>query len=384
MSSTYEKRNVSRKILKASGSSILNNAVVPSITTSKKSFFAKSLTQSVMNEGRVQISVEQTRRFLRDKTGDTNEEHIKQFSIIESLFMELQIADPSGVYYLKTRPLQYKVSGAAEMAHEFEELVVIPSAALHFYFSSRKMGSLDAAHLTSRFQGMMHALTMKDGADRIFQPIFAVMRNESNHSWEVMKRFIDNFFPDMVHLISDKSKGLQFMKSKYDNANDTFSQASTTASKQPCIFALCSQHALKNSGGVTAASRQAVKTYAQAPTRESFEYYSDKLQKLISSKAFDYLEARKHEFCFVELRQRGLLTNYGCVSNNASESTNAKFGHLRNKGIADAVLAYLEKVNDDCLRRRAEAEKDVADGLHVPKHISDKVKTLALDMNNKV
>jgi len=185
MSSSYEKRNVSRKILKASHSSVLNNAVIPSITTSKKSFFAKSLSQSVMNEGRVEISVEQTRRFLRDKTGDTAEEHIQQFSIIESLFMELQRSDPSGVYYLKTRPLQYKVSGAAEMAHEFEALVVIPSAALHFYSSSRKMGSLDAAHLTSRFQGMMHALTIKDGADQIFQPIFAVMGNESNHSWEV-------------------------------------------------------------------------------------------------------------------------------------------------------------------------------------------------------
>jgi hypothetical protein len=231
---------------------------------------------------------------------------------------------------------------------------------------------------------MMHALTIKDGADQIFQPIFAVMGNESNHSWEVMKRFIDNFFPDMVHLISDKSKGLQLMKSKYDNVNDSFSQASTTAAKQPCIFALCSQHALKNAGGVSAASRQAVKAYAQAPTRESFEYYSDKLRKLISSKSFDYLEERKQDFCFVELRQRGLLTNYGCVSNNASESTNAKFGHLRNKGIADAVLAYLEKVNDDCVRRRAAAEKDIADGLYVPKHISEKVKTLGLDMNNKV
>jgi hypothetical protein len=138
MSSSYEKRNVSRKILKASHSSVLNNAVIPSITTSKKSFFAKSLSQSVMNEGRVEISVEQTRRFLRDKTGDTAEEHIQQFSIIES-----------------------------------------------------------------------------------------------------------------------------------------------------------------------------------------FEYYSDKLRKLISSKSFDYLEERKQDFCFVELRQRGLLTNYGCVSNNASESTNA-------------------------------------------------------------
>ena len=49
MSSTYEKRNVSRKILKASGSSILNNAVVPSITTSKKSFF-REVTHSVSNE----------------------------------------------------------------------------------------------------------------------------------------------------------------------------------------------------------------------------------------------------------------------------------------------------------------------------------------------
>ena len=60
MSSSYEKRNVSRKILKASHSSVLNNAVIPSTTTSKKSFFAKSLSQSVMNEGRVEISVEQT------------------------------------------------------------------------------------------------------------------------------------------------------------------------------------------------------------------------------------------------------------------------------------------------------------------------------------
>jgi hypothetical protein len=168
MSTSYEKRNVSRKILKASSSSVLNNAVVPAISTSKKSCFAKSLCQSVNNEGKVQISIEQARRLLREKTGDTADEHIHQFTILESLFLELQVADPEGVYYLKTRPLQYKVSGAAVTAHEFEELVVVPSAALHFHTNSRKMGSLDAAHLTSRFQGMMHALTVLTANNLVF------------------------------------------------------------------------------------------------------------------------------------------------------------------------------------------------------------------------
>ena len=377
-----QKYNAPTKILKRSCSSVLDNAVLPATNSAKKSCFAKSLTQSVEKEGKIRMSVQQARRILRDSNSDSYSSHIEQFTLVESLLLQLQNVDPLGVYYLKTQPLRYEVSGSSPHAHEFKELVVIPSAALHFYCRSRRMGSLDAAHLTSRFQGSMHAVTVKDGFDEIFQVMFGIFANESNHSWSVVKSILDNHFPGMTHLISDKSKGLQLVKSQYDSHSNN--NANDSSVNQPCVFALCSQHALKNAGSVNAESREAVKKFAQAPTSESSQYYADELRQLLPPQSFEYLMNRKSEFCFLNLKEKGLLTNYGCVSNNASESTNSKFMHLRDKGVFDCILAYLEKMNEDCLRRRAAAIKALEDGLHVPQNISHKVKELGVRMKKKV
>ena len=139
---------------------MLDNAVLPATNTAKKSCFAKSLTEAVEIEGKIRINVQQARRFLRASTSDTNSSQIEQFTLVESLLLHLQNFDPAGVYYMKTQPLRYVVASSSPNAHEFKKLVVIPSAALHFYSRSRKMGSLDAVHLTSRFQGSMHAVAV--------------------------------------------------------------------------------------------------------------------------------------------------------------------------------------------------------------------------------
>jgi len=90
----------------------------------------------------------------------------------------------------------------------------------------------------------------------------------------------------MLHLISDKSKGLQLLKSQYDE----HSTGTDSSLNQPCVFALCSEHALKNSGCVNADSRAAIKKFAQVPTSESSEYYAEELRQILPSQSFQYGE----------------------------------------------------------------------------------------------
>ena len=94
---------------------MLDNAVLPATNSAKKSCFAKSLTQSVEKEGKIRMSVQQARRFLRDSNSDSYSSHIEQFTLVESLLLQLQNVDPLGVYYLKTQPLRYEVSGSSPL-----------------------------------------------------------------------------------------------------------------------------------------------------------------------------------------------------------------------------------------------------------------------------
>jgi hypothetical protein len=110
-----QKYNAPTKILKRSCSSVLDNAVLPATNSAKKSCFAKSLTQSVEKEGKIRMSVQQARRFLRDSNSDSYSSHIEQFTLVESLLLQLQNVDPLGVYYLKTQPLRYEVSGSSPL-----------------------------------------------------------------------------------------------------------------------------------------------------------------------------------------------------------------------------------------------------------------------------
>jgi hypothetical protein len=104
-------------------SAVLDNAVLPAAQTAK---FAKSLSEAVDKEGKIRIYIQQARRLLRENDGDSYSSHIEQFTLLENLLIHLKSADPGGVYYMKTQPLQYKVAGASRQAYEFKEVVIIP------------------------------------------------------------------------------------------------------------------------------------------------------------------------------------------------------------------------------------------------------------------
>ena len=57
------------------------------------------------------------------------------------------------INYLETEPLSYQVSKAPTEARMFKAYIFMPSACINFYNNSRKIVSLDGAHMLVRFDG---------------------------------------------------------------------------------------------------------------------------------------------------------------------------------------------------------------------------------------
>ena len=67
----------------------------------------------------------------------------------------LKKSDPTGSYYLKTKPLSYVVEGAPEGAREFDAFVIIPSSSKTFWEHSSKIVSIDMAHNRNMSRGLI-------------------------------------------------------------------------------------------------------------------------------------------------------------------------------------------------------------------------------------
>jgi len=109
--------------------------------------------------------------------------HIEEYTYLQDYFLKLQEADPKGVYYLKTVPLNYqdpkwKTTGTPVGASSFlqklpadgimfHSYVVIPSATIHYYMHSRRICSMDGCHLISRFDGVGLGAHVKDATNAI-------------------------------------------------------------------------------------------------------------------------------------------------------------------------------------------------------------------------
>ena len=89
--------------------------------------------------------------------------------MLPDLFKRLREADPSGLYVLKMSPVSYPlpdghVTGVSNM---FQYYIIIHSAAISFWNHSRRVGSMDGAHMTARFGGVVLSFNVKDANNTI-------------------------------------------------------------------------------------------------------------------------------------------------------------------------------------------------------------------------
>jgi len=290
---------------------------------------------------------------------------------LPSFFDCLQRADPSGIYYLESDLLSnhgsYDVTGAPEGSVYFKSYIVIPSAAIQFFRNSRKIATVDGAHMYSKMGGVMLTFNVKDASDSIIPLGVAYVNIENSKNWSLFYDCIINIFSDLLLIISDKDKGLNSLRvftnamarirqleseipqlqAAIDpipiNLSESTSSTPNDVSKpvlESLLWSICSVHVLKNSNTQTDNLKYAT-SLAKAPTEETYQYYLNIIKSKVSPAVANALDKRKEEFSFVVQQSRGLKTNLGEVTSNAVESTNWSFSTFRSLGPIDGILCYL-------------------------------------------
>ena len=100
-------RSVKLSTLEHSSSIVLKSFTLNDTLSSAKTGDAKALSKSISIEGAISLTERQCRSEILTKSGKSLHDYIMDYSLLPSLFLKLQEADPKGVYYLETRPLSY-------------------------------------------------------------------------------------------------------------------------------------------------------------------------------------------------------------------------------------------------------------------------------------
>ena len=257
---------------------------------------------------------------------------------LRSVIKLLQAHDPSGFYSVQCSKLDYNISprGRYKLNDEFKDiwsryaakfkaLAVIPSACIHFWNYSRKIKSLDACHLYGRFQGCCLMVTVIDAYDQNLTLGYCIVENENKEAWNWFASIICDLFEGCQLIISDRDKGLEEVKN-YQN--------------KECVFSNCSIHITANAGVTSASAKKAVTKLARSGNMAMYYQNLEKIRSTFGSNIATYLDNVREKFCFPFLQQRGLLSNYGQSSSNASEQQNASYSDFRGLAMTEGVIYF--------------------------------------------
>jgi hypothetical protein len=145
----------------------LSNYAHPREKAARRSGMTMNLVARCRNEGAVGLSYHQASRFIESKTKSGADSHMLEYSMLESVLLNLKEVDPDGIYFLEKKALSYHVDGSNGQSHEFKSWLICPSANRHFWENSRHTCTIDGTHLTTVFDGVLLTVTVKDACDEL-------------------------------------------------------------------------------------------------------------------------------------------------------------------------------------------------------------------------
>ena len=186
-------RNVFTKILELIPKSIPQTYAVNLNSNSYKSREGTSLVNTNFNQELPPISNYQANTLVQKKKFDTFDDHIKGYTETVGLIIQLKHDDPEGVYVFETQPRIYTTGNDTIPSGEmFHRCFILPSSMIHFFNNSRKGGTSDGAHLTSRFGGTKLSFTIRDSNNQNITVCHAFCSgNENKENWICPKLMVN-------------------------------------------------------------------------------------------------------------------------------------------------------------------------------------------------
>ena len=153
-----------------------------------------------------------------------------------SFLEHMREVDPTGVYTLTLKLADPEQWGLTEYLpeqleglYELVKVTMIPSAHLHFYENSSRMGTIDAAHMRGRLKCSYQGLVLADSNGQNFNISYEIVPMEA-------KEYYDQHFDllaavctlPLLLVVSDKFSGLQARIARV-NATATASATSVSA-----------------------------------------------------------------------------------------------------------------------------------------------------------
>lgn len=333
---------------------------------------AIALRETVCNVSNVTLSKRVAQRAVQQKNGQTFRQAVEELLILEEVLKSCRASDPQGVYFVEYSELSYKppfAFGKCQKGFQyrmFNRLHVIPSAAMKFWKSSRKIVAADAAHLHGQFQGVVNMLTVKDANEHNLTLMFSICNQENNENWYatafLAAQYLFDFDVDVF--ISDRCKGLERIPMDLGNMYER------------CNFVSCALHIAANAGIQSADGKMWVTKMAKAPTEDDFQKYCAKLAMITSQDKIDKLLLHKNKFALcMFLKNRDFSTNYGQVNTNAAEQQNFVFKDMRGMSLVSALLYFLNEINSKFSTRLSEGLSMKDKKMDVTENIVNMVKT---------
>ena len=148
--------------------------------------------------------------------------------------------DPDGQYYLNMVDVTYNVKGVvpatANQCKEFDSYIMIPSCSISFWNCSRRIYSLDGAHLNNMFEGVVLTMTCRDASNRCVTLAICVCRQENKRNWTNFFNCIELHFKQIRLIISDKDKRLDILRLRINCRDET------TALADLPVYELCADN----------------------------------------------------------------------------------------------------------------------------------------------
>ena len=203
-------RGMSINIVKAS-SSVLIDTFTSTTKPNSSNLILKSFKEAIDKEDTIKLSSAQASKIFKEHHHDTYDHHLLDFTKLQSTMLALKKNDPEGVYVLETCPVteQYsqKLPEQSSYPIMFKYYIIMPSACIKLYEYSRKIISMDACHMHTRFDGILMSINIKDANNENVTLLLALADNENKENWNLVWEVVQIKLQNLKMVISDKDKG---------------------------------------------------------------------------------------------------------------------------------------------------------------------------------
>jgi hypothetical protein len=127
------KRNapIKQRCLEGENDGFTKGLVLHEQLSSSRTSHGKLLCNGIAKNNEGDMNIQQAYKYCRQVAKDTFTDHIADYTRLPALLMELQRLDPTGIYYLESKPLgdEYKKQLGIEdnIGREFVSVIIIPS-----------------------------------------------------------------------------------------------------------------------------------------------------------------------------------------------------------------------------------------------------------------